>query len=285
MSKKAFHSEASISIYSRYALLFDCSASVDEWIGFFIGGAENVMNDYSIETVKRVEFIRGLLADSGARGIVFGNSGGKDSVLVGILCKLACEDTLGIIMPCGSKRNYTEDTDDAASVAEQFNIKIKTVDLAKTYSELSAVIARETDLSGAAQMNIAPRLRMTTLYAFAASEGRLVAGTGNRSEMYMGYFTKWGDGAYDFNPIADLTVREIYEYLEYFCVPSRIIEKAPSAGLTEGQTDEGDMGVSYSSIDDFLLKGNCPDEDRMIIDKYHNASEHKRKPPVRYGAD
>ena len=240
------------------------------------------MNDYRIETEKRVEFIRGVLEGSGARGIVFGNSGGKDSALVGILCKLACEDTLGVIMPCGSKRNYTEDTDDAVSVAEQFGIVNRTVDLAKTYGEIIAAITNATDISGAALTNIAPRLRMTTLYAVAASEGRLVAGTGNRSETYMGYFTKWGDGAYDFNPIADLTVSEVYEFLEYLGAPRRIIEKAPSAGLAEGQTDEGDMGVSYISIDKLLLEGTCTDEDRAIIDRYHSVSEHKRRPPAVY---
>ena len=123
---------------------------------------------------------------------------------------------------------------------------------------------------------------MTTLYAIAASEGRLVAGTGNRSEAYMGYFTKWGDGACDFNPIADLTVTEIYEFLRYLEAPDVIITKAPSAGLFEGQTDEGEMGVTYRAIDDFLLNGKVSEADKKIIDRYHNASEHKRKMPVVY---
>ena len=193
------------------------------------------MRNYANETEARVEYIRGYLRTSGARGIVFGNSGGKDSALVGILCKLACEDTVGIIMPCASKRNYGMDRSDGLEVAEKFKIETRTVDLTPVReAELAALegVAKLTDMAVA---NIAPRLRMITLYAVAHAEGRIVAGTGNASEAYVGYFTKWGDGAYDLNPIADLTVGEIYEFLEYLGAPRSIIEKAPSAGLFEGQ--------------------------------------------------
>jgi len=133
--------------------------------------------------------------------------------------------------------------------------------------------------------NIAPRLRMTTLYTIAQSENRLVAGTGNRSEFFMGYFTKWGDGAYDFNPIADLTVGEIYEFLRFLNAPESIITKAPSAGLFDGQTDEAEMGISYAKIDDFILNGRASDADKAILDRYHSRSEHKRRPPARYGME
>ena len=100
-----------------------------------------------------------------------------------------------------------------------------------------------TELNAAALSNMAPRIRMLTLYAVAAAENRLVAGTGNRSEAYVGYFTKWGDGAHDFNPIADLTVTEIYEFLRYLKAPSCVIEKPPcKEALFDGQTDESEMG-------------------------------------------
>jgi len=240
------------------------------------------MHDYKAEMENRVEFIRGIIEDSGARGIVFGSSGGKDSVLVGILCKLACENTVGLMMPCGSTRNYAEDADDAMAVARQYGIETRMVDLAKTAEEMKTALGEAAELTATAVANIAPRLRMTALYAVAASEGRLVAGTGNRSERYMGYFTKWGDGAYDFNPIADLTVTEVYELLKYLGVPRRIIDKSPSAGLFEGQTDEGEMGVTYKSIDRFILDGTCAPEDMEIIARYHSASEHKCNPPKVY---
>ena len=241
------------------------------------------MRDYTAEIENRVGFIRKTLEQSGARGVIYGNSGGKDCALVGILCKLACDNTVGLIMPCGSKRNYGEDADDASAVAEQYNIETRTVDLGGTFDEMKRALGAASQLSGAAAANIAPRLRMTALYAVAASENRLVAGTGNKSERYMGYFTKWGDGAFDFNPIADLTATEVYEFLRHLGAPRKIIEKAPSAGLFDGQNDEDDMGVTYKSIDEFLLFGTCPAEDMKVIKRYHSASGHKRTPPPVYG--
>ena len=137
-------------------------------------------------------------------------------------------------------------------------------------------------MNASALANIAPRLRMLTLYAVAAAENRLVAGTGNKSEAYVGYFTKWGDGAHDFNPIADLTVTEIYEFLRYLNAPECIINKAPSAALFDGQTDETEMGVSYAALDAFLSGEAIAEETRQIIDRMHTVSEHKRAEIVRY---
>lgn len=234
------------------------------------------MRNYEEEYKNRVEFIKNILRESGAKGIVYGNSGGKDSALVGILCKAACDNTLGIIMPCASKRNYLQDTEDAMLVSEKFGIETRTADLSPVKDAISASLENVTDVTHAAAANIAPRLRMTVLYTVAASENRLVAGTGNRSEAYMGYFTKWGDGACDFNPIADLTVTEIFEFLRYLNAPERIIEKAPSAGLFDGQTDESEMGVSYAAIDKYLSGGEVSEKEKNIIESYHRKSEHKR---------
>lgn len=241
------------------------------------------MRNYELETKSRVEFIRGVLSAAHADGIVYGNSGGKDSALVGILCKMACENTVGLIMPCGSNRNYDEDKTDAECVAKRYNIDAIFIDLSDVKTKLSTIVGDKIRLTGSALANIAPRLRMTALYAVAASENRLVAGTGNRSEVYMGYFTKWGDGAFDFNPIADLTVTEIYEFLRYLGAPEVIISKRPSAGLFDGQTDESEMGVTYRSIDEYLLTGATNEQDQTIIDRLHKSSEHKRKLPIVYG--
>lgn len=241
------------------------------------------MRNYEKEFESRVEFIKTLMKKSGAAGIVYGNSGGKDSALVGILCKAACNNTVGIIMPCGSKRNYEIDARDAAIVAEHYRIETRTVDLTPVREAELASLEGVTEMTDAAKANIAPRLRMTTLYAIAAAEGRLVAGTGNKSEAYMGYFTKWGDGAHDFNPIADLTVTEIYEFLRWLEAPVRIIEKAPSAGLFDGQTDEGEMGVSYAAVDRYIATGEGSDEEKKIIEAFHAKSEHKRSGIAVYG--
>ena len=240
------------------------------------------MRDYKEEFEKRVAFIKDTLAKSGQKGIVYGNSGGKDCTLVGILCKAACDDTVGVLMPCASQRNFSIDLTDGKAVAEKYGIETRLVDLTPVREAELAALEGVTDMTPAAIANIAPRLRMTTLYAIAGAEGRLVAGTGNRSEAYMGYFTKWGDGANDFNPIADLTVTEIYEFLAWLDAPMSIRTKAPSAGLFEGQTDESEMGVTYAAIDKFLLTGEASERDRAVIDRFHTVSEHKRRPIAVY---
>lgn len=240
------------------------------------------MRDYKIEFEKRVAFIKSVLAESGAKGIVFGNSGGKDSALVGILCKAACENTVGIILPCASKRNYDRDTADANEVAQKYNIETRIVDLTPVKEAEIEAINKATTLNDAANLNMAPRIRMMTLYAIAASESRLVAGTGNRSELYVGYFTKWGDGSCDFNPIADLTVTEIYEFLRYLEAPKAVINKTPSAALFDGQTDETEMGISYAELDSFLFGKDIAKDKKEIIEKLHKSSEHKRKGILTY---
>lgn len=233
------------------------------------------MRNYEKEYIQRVQFIRYAVRESGADGIVYGNSGGKDSALVGILCKAACENTVGVIMPCTSVRNYDMDKRDGETVAAQYEIETRYADLTAVKAAEKAVLAGVTDLTDAAEANIAPRLRMATLYAIAASENRLVAGTGNRSEAYVGYFTKWGDGAQDFNPISDLTVKEIFEFLRYLKAPECIIEKAPSAGLFDGQTDESEMGLSYAKLDEYLLTGKTDPDSEKLIEKMHSRSLHK----------
>ena len=235
------------------------------------------MRNYEEEYYGRIAFIQGKLKEAHADGIIFGNSGGKDSALVGILCKAACENTVGIIMPCASKRNYEADADDGNVLAEQFGIETRTVDLTPVRSALVEELEKVSELNSSALTNLAPRLRMTTLYGIAAAENRLVAGTGNKSEIYMGYFTKWGDGGSDFNPIADLTATEVFEFLEYLHAPRCIIDKAPSAGLFDGQTDEQEMGVTYAAIDRFLATGEGEEKDLAVIKRYHDRSNHKRR--------
>ena len=238
--------------------------------------------DYALEELERVRFIQRTLASAKASGIVFANSGGKDCVLTGILCKKACENTVSLVLPCGIARSYEEDKEDALMFAGQFDIETKVIDLRETYDALTKAMGQ--GLTELAASNIAPRLRMQVLYAMAQSEGRLVAGTGNRSEIFLGYFTKWGDGAYDFNPIADLTVTEVYEFLRHLDAPASIIEKPPSAGLYEGQTDEGDLGFTYADLDRFLLTGEATEENKKKFMRHHNSTQHKRQYPHIYQA-
>lgn len=242
------------------------------------------MRNYERELTLRVKFLRESLQRANAHGFVFGNSGGKDSALIGILCKKACENTVGIALPCASKQNYERDLTDALSLSEAFAIETRTIDLTETREALLRALSGHAHLTDTARTNIAPRLRMTTLYAIAAAESRLVVGSGNLCELHMGYFTKWGDGASDVNPIADLAVSEIYAFLRFLGAPDSIISKEPSAGLYEGQTDEAEMGVTYAAIERYLETGEGAKEDIAIIERYHRTSEHKRGMPLRYAA-
>jgi NAD+ synthase len=186
-------------------------------------------------------------------------------------------------MPCLTERNYTEDVEDALMVAQQYGIAARRIDLGAVRAVLADQLRQISPLSQTALINIPPRLRMTTLYAVAASENLLVAGTGNRSEIHLGYFTKWGDGAADFNPIGDLTVTEIYEFLTYLQAPQRIIDKAPSAGLFDGQSDEGELNITYAKVDRYILQGEAAPPDLAYMKKLHADSAHKRVMPLIYG--
>ena len=234
------------------------------------------MRDWQAELDNRVAFLRDLLASSGAKGFIFGNSGGKDSALVGILCRKATENVLGVIMPCASARNYGDDRNHALLVSQAFDIPVTQVDLTTVKENYLKALDGVVELSHSAQININPRLRMTTVYAMGQSLGYLVA------EVMMGYFTKWGDGAYDVNPIGDLLATEVFEFLRFLGAPAEIIDKAPSAGLYEGQTDEKDMGVSYAAIDKYLSTGEANEADKAIIDAAIGRSAHKRRPALVY---
>lgn len=245
--------------------------------------------DIQASIEARVKWIKSVLESAGAKGVVYGNSGGKDCTLVGALAKMATDNVLGVIMPCASTQNYGSDRDDALRAGEKFGIRQIEVDLTTVKTELLYALNGEFE-SGAvseynlkmAGVNINPRLRMTVLYAIAQSRGCLVAGTGNLDEATLGYFTKWGDGAYDFNPIADLTVGEIYEHLRYLHAPSSIIDKAPSAGLYAGQTDESELGISYADVDKYLKGEPIADDVRKKIEKSYAASAHKRRMPLTF---
>ena len=234
----------------------------------------------------RVNWIKQLLKETGAKGIIYGNSGGKDCTLVAALCKMATDNVLGVIMPCESKRNYGSDKDDAVIAGEKFQIPQIVVDLTETKQALMSAIGdniKEGVVSEYAEKmapaNANPRLRMTVLYSLGQAKGYLVAGTGNLCEMTMGYFTKWGDGACDFNPIADLTVPEVYALLRELDAPKSIIDKEPSAGLYEGQTDEKDMDVTYAEITAYCRGGEVDEAQKQKIERAYRTTAHKRSMP------
>lgn len=222
------------------------------------------------------QWLRDEVKNAHASGIVLGLSGGIDSSVLAAIGReaLGRDKVLGIIMPCHS---INEDEADARLLTEALDINFMRVDLSGVFDlELNAI---GSELNSLAKSNLKARLRMVTLYAVAQSKNFLVCGTSNKSEYETGYFTKYGDSGVDLMPLANFLKREIREAAKILNVPEKIISKAPSAGLYEGQTDEGDMGFSYDVLDEYLATGKIDDEKaRERIDIMHRRSEHKRKP-------
>lgn len=222
-----------------------------------------------------IKWIAEYVKKSGVKGVVLGLSGGKDSAVVLAMAvkALGKENVIAVSMPCYS---IVSDFNDAKECADKFGVKLLTVDLSSTYADLEKEVSKVQELSSEACINIKPRLRMTTLYGIAQSLGYLVIGTGNLCEAMVGYTTKWGDSASDFNPIANFTVAEVLKMGEYLGVPDCIIKKAPNDGLG-GKTDEEKMGVRYSQIAEMIETGDIADKiAKENILKRFNSSKHKR---------
>ena len=197
---------------------------------------------------KLVEWLRSSVKEANCKGIVYGLSGGVDSAVIAALSKLAFDDeSLAIMMPINS---CEEDEKDAKLVIDKFKLNAIKIDLSKTYSVFTDSV--EKGDNSMAYANIKPRLRMTTLYYYAQLKRYLVVGTSNKSEFTVGYFTKYGDSGSDLMPLVDFTKREIFELAKFLKVPDKIIQKPPSAGLFENQTDEDEMGFSYDDLEKFI---------------------------------
>ncbi|MDI3297689.1 MAG: NAD(+) synthase [Bacillota bacterium] len=218
---------------------------------------------------------------AGAGAFVVGLSGGVDSAVTAALCRRTGRPVVGVIMPCHSR---PEDERDAVEVAEALGIERLRVDLGPAYDALLAACEAALGLEperSLARANLKPRLRMATLYFVANARNGLVVGTGNRSELYVGYFTKYGDGGVDLLPLGGLVKAEVYELARELGLPRAVLEKPPSAGLWAGQTDEGEMGLAYADLDRYLLTGQGEPEVVERIESMHRRSAHKRElPPV-----
>lgn len=227
-----------------------------------------------------VNWIRKKVKKAKKRGIVLGLSGGVDSCVTAILSKKAVgNNLLSLILPC---RSTKEDLEDAKSIAKKFKLKTKIIDLTKIYNELLEILPKADRLTYG---NLMPRLRMLILYYFANKLNYLVCGTTNKSEMSIGYYTKFGDGATDILPLGDLLKSEVKKLAKDLGIPERIINKTPSAGLWPGQTDESEMGITYSELDDILER--IENKKRQILSKEKVSkvkemiknSKHKRQLP------
>lgn len=224
-----------------------------------------------------VAWLRKEADAAGLQGGVVGLSGGIDSATVAALARRAFGDNAyGLIMPCESA---PQDAEDARLTAEEIGIAWREVDLTPVYRMMLEAIGNPDQLPRMVRANIKPRLRMAALYTQAQLRQALVLGTGNRSELEVGYFTKYGDGGVDLLPIGQYLKHEVRELARALDVPERIIERAPSAGLWEGQTDEGEMGLTYQELDRYISTGEGTPIVKGLVDELHGRSEHKRQLP------
>jgi NAD+ synthase len=228
-------------------------------------------------------WIAGKVHEAGVTGVVLGLSGGIDSAVVSGLCAraLGAENVLGIVMPIHS---ISIDAAHGEETARSWGIDYRTIDLSSAYDALQDVLPQGSELAYA---NIKPRLRMITLYHHANTLGRMVIGTGNRSELMAGYYTKYGDGGTDLLPIAGLYKWQVRELAREIGVPQGIIDKPPSAGLWQGQTDEQEMGITYADLDRTLAaidSGVVSSIEPPLLEQVQRmirVSEHKRHlPPI-----
>lgn len=239
-----------------------------------MGIDKGIQEQLKVKANKITNWIKDQVNLAGKKGVIFGLSGGIDSALVAVLCKKAFpKNTMALILPCDSEPT---DIIDAMVIIEKYNINYKKIDITPIYEQLLSLITENG--SKMANANIKPRLRMIVLYYFSNILDYLVVGTGNKSEIHIGYFTKYGDGGVDILPIGNLLKSEVKSMASCLEIPERIINKQPSAGLWKEQTDENEMGFSYEALDYFLSNNDLEDKAvKRKISKMNLCSAHKRK--------
>jgi len=241
------------------------------------------------EVERIIDFIRKYYKENNLGGVILGISGGKDSgVVAGLFAKaLGSENVIGVTLPCHSKE---EDKIDAKLVSDFYGFKLINFDITDTFDsfkdELTNLGNFKEEQTKNSDINLKPRLRMATLYYLAAlysslkGKTYLVAGTSNKCELYVGYFTKGGDSVHDISTIADFTVEEVIKIGEYLKVPEKILYKKPNDGLSN-QTDEDKLGVKYSDIASYMENSDLVDEEVAVkIKRLHKNSRHKFNIPT-----
>jgi len=245
--------------------------------------------DVKKETERVVEFIRNYYQKNNLKGVILGISGGKDSAVVAALMTkaLGSENVIGVTLPCHSK---DEDRIDAKLISDYYGFNLMNFDITSTFDTFKDELKNLGDFTSEevknSDINLKPRLRMATLYYLAAlysavhKKTYLVAGTSNKCELFVGYFTKGGDSVHDISTIADFTVEEVIKIGEYLNVPEKVLYKTPNDGLSN-QTDEDKLGVKYSDIAKYMEdKYSVDDKIREKIEKLHNNNLHKFNIPT-----
>lgn len=243
-------------------------------------------------TGKICNWLRAKVEEAGAAGVIVGLSGGVDSAVTAAVATKALgkDKVYGLILPCQS---HPTDRRDAEEAAKTFDIAYDVLDLEWTLNDLRESAARTRhgkQLNRMAVANTKARLRMTSLYMIAAQLNYLVLGTGNKSEIMIGYYTKYGDGGVDLEPLGELYKSEVYQLAEYLGVPRPIRAKAPTAGLWERQTDEDELGMTYDTLEKALRvienngvneydSGELPAKELERVRKIFQTTRHKREMP------
>lgn len=240
------------------------------------------------ETKNVIEFIRDYYKKNNLSGAILGISGGKDSAVVAALMveALGKENVIGVTLPCHSKE---EDAIDAKLVSDYCGFNLINFDITNTFDSFKDELKNLGDFTKEelknSDINLKPRLRMATLYYLAAlysalyNQPYLVAGTSNKCELFVGYFTKGGDSVYDIAPIADFTVEEVIKIGEVLKVPAKILYKKPNDGLSN-QSDEEKLGVKYCDVAAYIEGEQIDEEVAKKIKILHNNNLHKFNIPT-----
>lgn len=227
------------------------------------------------ETEQKI--IKGIKEYVGSKKVFIGISGGIDSAVTAFLCvkALGRKQVFGVLMPYGSQ----SDIQDSFSVVTRLSIKYFQKDIKPIVDQFKIADSRFV------KANIMSRVRMTVLYAYTNHQNGLVVGTTNKSEMAVGYFTKYGDGGCDLEPIANLYKTEVTELAKYLNIPKDIITKKPTAGLWDNQTDEDEFGFTYYDLDKFLQGEKLDPKIESKIKYLIDFSNHKRRLPPTISID
>ncbi len=236
-------------------------------------------------TAEVIQWIKAWFEENGKNcNAVLGISGGKDSSIVAALCveALGKDRVYGILMPNGVQA----DIDDSLKLVNHLGIKYYICNIKDAYdSTVKSLVKSGIEITEQTKINLAPRLRMTTVYAFSQSLNGRVANTCNLSEDWVGYSTRYGDAAGDFSPLAGLTVQEVKEIGKYLGLPIDLVDKTPSDGLC-GSTDEDKLGFTYAMLDKYIRTGICEDEaTKNRIDYLNKLNAFKLKPIPGYFPD